>query len=213
MSRVSLNLRSDCGDERCEYFLDRWSSWCLDREGKELALLAIVPVSTYSRDVLDAKSRNMVVKAGRYFTYRVFDYNEELNPIHAINTSKAYRQGKPMTAAYREYPKPILQPWNLCILRHDFVDFGGYDEGGTLRAYIRMAVVGEIAIINQIMGHAEYLGRGVMNGLIYCLLQHIGREYPTVRFVNYLDLISCSEGLSRFKRSVGFETYTTHFVY
>ena len=65
-------------------------------------------------------------------------------------------------------------------------------------------LVNELAVIDQILGHADALPHGVMNGLVRELVE-VALGPGCVRAINYLTLRSSTPTLDRFKRSVGFE--------
>ena len=154
----------------------------------------------------------MVKKANRFFYYQTFNYNHHLEEIFAINTSTPHRQGKPMSLTYLTRPEPIRIPYKLCNTQHRYVFIGGFDDEHTLKAYCALAIVGEIAILNTIIGHCDSLSHGVMNGLISHLNTYL-HSTTGVRYLNYLDLINCLDGLASFKRSVGFRPVQVHFDY
>lgn len=205
---ISLGL--DCPEERdCNDYITKWGEWCLSHQSVPMAMMPIEPGYSYW---LDAKSRNMIVKSARYYYYQVFEYNNHLQDIYEINTSTPHRQGKPMAPSYLTRPEPIRVPYVLCNTKHRYVHIGGFDDSHTLRAYCALALVGEVAIINTILGHCDALPHGVMNGLMAYINSYLN-NFSGVKYLNYLDLINCGEGLSRFKRSVGFRSMEVHFDY
>lgn len=194
----------------CNRFLTKWSEWCYQRNHSNLALCEVTP--NYTRTVLNDKSRNMVRKAGRHFHFFKFDYNQHLDDMFDINISKRVRQGSRMTESYTERPTPIMVQDLLCKSVHADLWFGAFDAESKLRAYTNVAVIGEVAIINRILGHGDFLTFGVMNGLIAALVALLV-DNTAVRWLNYLDLESCREGLRKFKESVGFRTHQVCFEY
>jgi hypothetical protein len=189
--------RSRCG-YWCETSLNKWSLWCSDFDGSD----------DYFEN-LTAKSKNMVRKARkRGYVYHGFDYNNYLQDIYEINTSKSVRQGKPMTSSYTIYPTPIHSKYQGCD-NHTYFWAGGFKDG-KMYAYCAVAVVNELAIINTILGHADALTDGIMNGLINYLVQ-VCRVVYGVKYLNYLTMENSSESLQAFKRHVGFESYTVSF--
>jgi hypothetical protein len=178
----------------------------MDYDGRRMAL---IKVSDDYFESLDAKSRNMVRKAKkRGYVYHGFDYNNHLQDMYEINTSKPERQGKPMTDAYTTYPTPIHSEFQGCHM-HKYFRVGGF-KNGKMYVYCAVAVVNELAIINTILGHADALTDGIMNGLISYLVQACRVIYGA-KYLNYLSMESSGESLQAFKRSVGFESYQVHF--
>jgi len=206
---IELNIYGDltkCGPD-CAPFLAKWAAWCQQFDGNRLAL-----VYTDDRyyDSLDRKSRAMIRKAeARGYVYGSFNYNDHLDSIFEINTSKETRQGKPMTEAYLEKPTPINDYMQRCHV-HRYNRLGAFKDG-KLRAYCAMATLNELAILNTIIGHADALPDGVMNGLIHYIVMDCSYT-PGVKYLNYLTIESSGESLQAFKRSVGFESYQVRFV-
>jgi hypothetical protein len=166
-----------------------------------MALLDVATDDRY-RDLIGAKSRNMLRKVQRAgYAFETFEYNDHLDDLYAINTSKDERSGGPMTDAYRERPEPTRRPDQTCAHHHK-VYMGAFAEGH-LWGYCQLVTVGDLAIVNRFLGHAERLPDGIMNGLVAALVAHC-REHTVVRAINYLTLHSSTVELDRFKRSVGF---------
>ena len=215
--------RSECGPD-CEPLISRWSDWartafggCFDGElfgagasseaveivapAVPLALLEVPESIEPYHGLIGAKSRNMLRKAARNgYSYAEFDYNAWLDDIFEVNRSKRERQGQPMAQAYLEPPQPS-SPHDGCQL-HRIVSLGAFREG-RLRAYVRLIVLNELAIVNQFLGHGDDLPNGVMNGLVEAIVA-FALEDGHVKAVNYLTLHSATDSLDRFKRSVGF---------
>lgn len=194
-----------CGD-----FHQKWGDWCWTRQHQELALCLVT--DKYRKSVLDDKSRNMVKKSGQHFNYFKFNHNSYLDDMFEINTSKPVRQGKRMSPGYLEKPQPIILSHKLCRTVHNEIWLGAFDSKDKLRAYSHLAIIGELAIINRIIGHGDYLKFGVMNGLVDRMVSLLDEE-SNAKWINYLDLINCGEGLRRFKKSVGFQTHKVNFEY
>ncbi len=153
----------------------------------------------------------MITKAQRRgYTYGGFNYNDPniLQDIYEINTSKKERQNKPMSESYLEYPTPIGRELQRCDT-HKYLRVGGF-KYSKMYAYCAIAFVNELAILNTIIGHADALTDGVMNGLIDYLVMIC--ESERIRYLNYLTIESSGESLQAFKHSVGFESYEVRFV-
>jgi hypothetical protein len=166
-----------------------------------VALLEIPPGLDGYLQLIGAKSRNMLRKSERTgLTYDTFQWNDRLDDMFAVNTSKEIRSGGPMDARYSTRLKPMAQA-HWCS-RHKIVMVGGF-RNDALMSYCQLIMVNELAVINRILGHEAALADGVMNGLVAALVR-LCQTDGTVKAINYLDLISPAEGLVRFKRSVGF---------
>jgi hypothetical protein len=196
-----------CGND-CKAFVDRWDYWCADHHRNRLALIDVRKPNEYFHKVLDAKSRNMIRKCTKTgYTFRPFTYNNYLDAMYQINTSKEIRQGKPMSEKYRVRPEPIVKDYELCEM-HKHIWWGGFKDQELL-AYCNLVVLKDIAIINTILGHDKALTYGIMNGLINRLVWV--SKTTGVKYLNYLDLENCSKSMRRFKESVGFESYRVEF--
>lgn len=151
----------------------------------------------------------MVTKAKRRgYVYRTFLYNDYLQDMYEINVSKAERQNKPMTEGYMKYPTRIASEIVGCH-NHQYLRLGGF-KNGKLQAYCAVAIVNELAILNTIIGHADALTDGVMNGLIDFLVK-VCNTKGGVKYLNYLTMESSGESLQAFKHSVGFKSYEVNF--
>ncbi|MBV8889705.1 MAG: hypothetical protein JO305_08575 [Alphaproteobacteria bacterium] len=172
-----------------------------------LALVAIPEtLDGYLRQIGD-KSRNMIRKALRAgYSVRPFVSAGYLDDIFAINTSKEERGGTPMPPSYRQYPRPMeVAPERHCA-RHGIANIGCF-IGETLVAYCNLHILGELAIINRILGHGAHLRHGIMNLLVRGIVEYGVSRYPLIRAVNYLTLHSGRAGIDAFKRSVGFRSW------
>lgn len=170
------------------------------------ALLIVPPAITDYLKLIGDKSRNMLRKAERAgYAFRPFVTAGYLDDIYAVNTSKDSRQGRPMTEGYLRYPVPFDPEPNGYCARHRIDNFGCF-LGDTLVAYCNLVTIGELAVINRIIGHGEHLKNGVMNLLVKGMVEWAIGRYPAVRAFDYLTLDGRS-GLDRFKRSVGFQSY------
>jgi hypothetical protein len=155
-------------------------------------------------DFIGAKPRNMIRKAERAgYEFRRFDYNERLDEVFAVNTSKPVRAGGPLLARLEQRPSPIRDDRELCDV-HGSAFFGAFRDD-VLLAYIELVQVNELGIFNRILGHADALPDGVMNGLVRYVVSRCIDE-SAVRSLNYLTLVASAEGLVRFKLNVGFRS-------
>lgn len=184
----------ECGPD-CPAFLRRWTEWW---EKQTAAPVALLDTEAYL-DRAQQKTRNMVRKAGRLYSFREFDYNEHLDGMHAVNTSRSERQGKPMTDRYRKFPEPVRRQSVLCD-RHRYTWWGGFDIDGQLRGYCNLVILNEVGIVNSILGHAE--APAVVNGLFAYMA-----DWARVDWIHYLTLRNSGASLAAFKRRVGFAEY------
>ncbi len=228
---VVVDLGNNLDSDRwtiCEHF-DAWHRWAMAKFGgvfragrayarflpagqsvREFHLvgspLAILELPSTHEDYLDLigpKSRNMIRKAARSgYMFRRFEWNDRLDDIYQINTSMTARQGRPMTDTYTRRPEDRAYDQSDYSRSHQIRNYGGF-KGGHLVAYCCLHFCGDLAIINQILGHGDHLPFGVMNGLVDFMVQDCLRE-TSAKYVNYLTMRSATSGLSSFKKHVGF---------
>lgn len=138
----------------------------------------------------------------RGYRMRQIDRNQFIEEIHAINTSSAYRQGRPMDSAYRERV-PLYQDQPHVLY------FGMFNKDGTLVAYCNVGLFGNFAGTERVLGYKN--GDGVMYllfteiiGLLIETRQHMYFMYDT--------LFGAQEGMRRFKRRLGFRPYRARYT-
>jgi hypothetical protein len=123
--------------------------------------------------------------------------------IHAINTSAAHRQGRPMAPSYLERTEYSPLPEYPCA-RHATRITGVWAEDGSLVAYLVMLRSGDLALVSQILGHADHLPREVMFLLFQeALRREVSADPHGVVVYNRWD--SGSDGLRTNKELLGFE--------
>lgn len=133
--------------------------------------------------------------------YRFVDVarHERADEVHAINTSAETRQGRPMSSGYHVKPSTQPDPAATCPT-HGVHPYGVEDEHGTLVAYLWIYRAGDLALVSQILGHADHLEHEVMY-LLWAGM--IGRELREPGFVVYNRADSGTDGLRFYKERVG----------
>ena len=216
-------INENCGP-RCPSHITKWTEWFISRFGGvslpdnllqlgegtgistiPLAMLNVPKSIEEYHAKIGPKSRNMLRKATRAgYTSRSFLTANYLDDIFAINTSMKTRGGVEMSAGYQSYPTSSDDVSADYCENHHSVSIGVFLED-TLVAYVLMPIVGELAVVNRILGHGEHLNQGVMNLLVEGIVRYALDEAPNIKSVNYLTLRSSRAGIDRFKSSVGFE--------
>ena len=133
----------------------------------------------------------------RGYVVAQIDRNAYADQIHAINTSLAQRQGRPMSATYLAHQHQFEQLPNYRY-------FGVVAPDGKLVAYANLGLYGDFAALAQLMGYRN--NDGIMHLLIVdlvCMLIVEGRA----RFLMYDTFFGASSGLQCFKRMLGFQPY------
>lgn len=148
---------------------------------------------------LRSKTRTVINKSERYgYEFREFNWNDHLEEIYEINTSKDIRQSEPMRGWYRDPVKP--RQYTAEEGRY-YRYFGGFKDGA-LKAYFHYWVCGEFAVGKHIIGHIDHLRNGIMNGLLswtvkYCI------EQSSLKWITYGSWQESS--LGDFKKHAGFQ--------
>jgi hypothetical protein len=156
----------------------------------------------YSAQVESSARRNYR-KATRlgYTTQRVV-YNERLDDIAAIWRSTDVRQGE-MPADFRDGKvQPCHNPPSRSPL-HDY-PYLGVLKDGRLVAYAGCLVCGDLCMIEQIFGHADFQADGVVPMLIVDVARHVCERHPSVRWYGYGTFFGAGRSMRRFKRKFGF---------
>lgn len=108
-----------------------------------------------------------------------------------------------MSAGYRERPTFTPLPTYPCS-RHRITAYGVFTANAELVAYLVLYVCGDLALVSQILGHANHLQNDVMYLLTVETLRHtLERSGPAVAFYNRHD--SGTDGLRYFKERLGFQ--------
>ena len=171
--------------------------------------VALLPIPASLDGYLEDPSRRYVRRrrrraVARGFTVRSFASAEHLDEILEIHRSAPERQGVPMKGSYLK-PK-ALQQWAERFPTSD----GAFDRDGHLRANVHAPVVGDVAIMHRLLGHADALEDGVMYLLISevvgrCVAQRAADGQPG--WLMYDTLWGARPGLEEFKRRLGFAPY------
>lgn len=144
------------------------------------------------------KRRSRAARFG--YRFEPIDRADHIDAIHAVNTSMPKRQGRPMTAGYLERPTFAPLPAYECF-RHRIDCYGVF--ASTLVAYIVVYTCGQVALVSQILGHADHLANDVMYLLaVEAFRTTVDRSGPVVAFYNRHD--SGTDGLVYFKERLGF---------
>jgi hypothetical protein len=139
------------------------------------------------------------------YVFKRIDRDLYLDDIFAINTSMAERQGRQMTAAYRQRPDPFGPLPAYGCPRHQIRTYGVLKDGH-LVAYTWLYQVGQMCLFSTILGHGDHLGVGVMYLLVAEALRDVVAVAGT-RYAMYNMHVSGTEGLRFFKEQMGFAPF------
>jgi hypothetical protein len=152
----------------------------------------------YLRNV-SCKTRNTIRKSVKQgYEFGEFIWNDHLEEIYEVNTSKEIRVGGPMTGWYTKKvePRPEQGP--------GYAYYGAFKDG-ILRGYAHIVTAGDVAFVRHFMGHGAHLQNGIMNGLISHVVEaHAGATQP--RWLKYGTPWS-GPSASAFRRHAGFSEY------
>jgi len=201
---IRLQAHPRCvGGEACDAFarplLEQLSG---GPYGFPASLLALADIHVYLAEHRTARKRAMrAMRLG--YEARPISRADHLDDIHAINTSMPERQGRPMSPSYRERPTLTPLPAYDCP-RHRIDEHGVFAADGRLVAYLVMYVCGDLALVSQILGHADHLASDVMYLLaVEAFRATLDRSGPVTVFYNRWD--SGQDGLRYFKARLGFQ--------
>jgi len=197
---TAINVETGCDYAECAELA--WPLYKQLRIGYEVC--AAAPIVTV--DEWRAENRTARKRADRAWR-RGYDVtpilrHERADEIHAINTSADVRQGRPMTAGYRERPSETPLPDYPCA-RHGVYTYGVETADGELVAYLWLYRSGQLALVSQILGHADHLENEIMYLLWQGMIQHESGDPDG--FVVYNRWDSGSDGLRFFKERLGLE--------
>jgi hypothetical protein len=206
---VSIELS---GDERChqlyEAFTRRHARWRLIQNNKWGVALLKVPeqFGDYFDDAEQAHLRKQVRRASRAgFTVAPLDEpTGRLDEIMAIHRSATERQGQPMHPAY--FDEATVRRY----LERTADVYAVFDDAGVVRGYFCFRMCGPVACGERVLGHADFLGKGIM----YLLLTEVVRELSGRRQRSgrpvwmYFDMFpGASPGMRQFKQWIGCRPY------
>jgi hypothetical protein len=137
----------------------------------------------------------------RGYAMREIDRNAFIDEIYQINTSQAIRQGRPMADNYVR-KKTSYQH------RDNFKCFGAFNSEGRLVAYCNIAIFGNFAATDQLLGYKN------ADGVMYLLLAEIVCvliEDRSLEYFMYDSYLGARPGMRNFKKRVGFKPYCVRY--
>jgi hypothetical protein len=170
----------------------------------QLALLRIPDVHEEYLKAVGAKTRNMIRKSEKQgYEVREFTWNEYLDDIFDINTSKEIRTAGAM---YGWYTQPV-QPRYHTLEEQRYRKYYGVFKEERLWAYLNIILCGDFGFFKHFIGHADHLTYGIMNALISSTVRkYIGHSH--VKWLSYGTLTDGKLGSGEsFRRHAGFEGY------
>lgn len=198
---TAIGLETSCDHTMC----DRFSAPLYEQMASgryDLCSVLALPVDV---DVWRSEHRTARKRADRArmrgYWGRTIERHLYADAVYAINTSAAYRQGRPMTSGYQTYPSDHPLPEYPCA-RHAIRTYGVLEQD-TLVAYLWLYRVGDLALVSQVLGHATHLKHEIM----YLLFQTVIASESAIDAngsLVYNRHDSGTDGLRFFKERIGF---------
>lgn len=199
--QVVIGMEADCS-LACSDFVDPLFEQLSSGKYDVCSVQPIIEIQSWRASNRTARKRS--ARATRLgYEFAPVARHEYADDIYAINTSLRERQGRPMSRAYGEKVSTALDPDYPCP-RHGVHFYGVKDARGTLVAYLWVYRAGDLALVSQILGHADHLANDVM----YLLFEGaMTREYALhgTGYWVYNRQDSGTDGLRYFKSKLGFE--------
>lgn len=127
--------------------------------------------------------------------------------VHTVNTSTPERQGRPMSAGYRQ--QPVFSPIPQLCDRHHIYTYAVLDREETLVAYLWLYRCGDLAMVSSILGHHDRLRDDIM----YLLAAGtIAEQTPLGGTLFYNLHSSGTDGLRWFKERIGLAQENVEWV-
>lgn len=198
VEHVTVSLETACSQECAEFAFPLYRQ--LSEGRYDLCSVLELPSSVreWREDHRTARKRaDRAQRRGYRFVHVA--RHERVDEIHAINTSADARQGRPMSTGYAARPSADADPIRSCPA-HGVHPYGVEDSDGVLVAYLWIYRAGALALVSQILGHADHLHREIMYPLWEGMLDSELREPG---FVVYNRHDSGTDGLRFYKERVG----------
>ena len=196
---IQIALEVDCDFQECSEF-----AWPLYRQldSGRYDAMSVAPIQSFDEWMADHRTARKRARRCLERGYRFVHVHpdQRADELHAINTSLPERQGRPMSSGYQRRPIYTADPVYPCT-RHAVRRYGVEHEDGTLVAYLWLYRAGKLALVSQILGHAQHLENGIMYllwaGMVDCESAEPGG------FLVYNRHDSGTDGLRFYKERVG----------
>jgi hypothetical protein len=193
-------LETHCGYALCNQFATPLYEQVSEGHYEECAVLPLEGVWAWRQAHRTARKRADRASRRGYVFGRITRH-ERADEVQAINLSASHRQGRQMSAGYLHPPTTTPLPDYPCA-RHGVHTYGVEDSAGLLAAYSWVYRAGDLALVSQILGHADRLTDEIMYLLVQGL---VVAESARGGFLVYNRYDSGTEGLRFFKDRCGFE--------
>lgn len=196
-----IGLEVHCADPVCTQFAHPLFEQLSEGDYEECAVLPLWSVELWRDAHRTARKRaDRARRRGYYF--QPIQPHLLTDDLYAINTSATHRQGRQMSAGYQTPPPTDPLPDYPCS-RHGVHAYGVFSAESRLVAYSFIYRAGDLALVSQILGHADYLKDEVMYLLLEGVVDH--ESGPDGGLLVYNRYDSGTDGLRFFKDRCGFE--------
>lgn len=212
LEKKTLNLgTSSKGKEFYSSFTERHPKYFMFR--RKTQGVALICFSDYDRDFskyyASINGKNSAAyysrkASGRGYVCQRINPNDYVDDIYEINVSKKERQGREMSGSYSEKKTSYCSDPN-------FYPYGIISSSGKLVSYTWMYKLGEVAVVNTLLGHGDLLNDGIM----YLMISDIVKEMMNdraINFVMYDTYFGALPGLKMFKNKLGFKPYRVKWI-
>lgn len=158
------------------------------------------------------------------FFIKEINYHSYITEISEINRSKPIRCGREMKPDYLKsidelggQPKELMEPVNPSCRFHRGMFFGcfskeaGFWGDGKLVAYIGLNIYGDFVNYSMILGHGNYLKKGIMQFFHLKLLEFL-KANGFSRYIIYYLYDTPEQNLVDWKRRAGFRPHKITFT-
>lgn len=199
---LAIGLELDCRSDVCRQFGRPLYEQMASGRYDACSVLPL-PVHLDEWRVAHRTARKRADRAARRgYAFGPIDRHLYSRDIFEINTSAPARQGRPMSSGYLVETEFGPLPAYPCS-RHAVRTYGVTGTDGRLVAYLWLYRCGQLALVSQILGHADHLENEVM----YLLMQGVVEAESAVDadgIVVYNRHDSGTDGLRWFKERCGF---------
>lgn len=198
VAATRIGLETFCAYDSCTEF-----AWPLYRQLTQgnYDECAVLPLNGLAWRAEHRTARKRADRAHRRgYRFKTVLRHDRVAEIAAINTSTPERQGRVMSDGYWKPPSREPLPDYPCP-RHGIRQYGVEAPDGTLIAYLWCYRSGDLALVSQILGHADHLENEVMFLLVQGAVE---LESADGGFMVYNRYDSGGDGLRFFKERTGF---------
>ncbi len=145
--------------------------------------------------------KNLKLATKHGYTYAKVDSRAAIDEIMEVNRSVPQRGGRPMDAVYLDkemFAAIAGSVAEACVVRA---------PDGRIVAYALVPNIGDLWLVDYVLGHGDHLKRGIMYLLMTKIIEEkfALAEIPgNPRWIMYDTLLGAGEGLRQFKRVLGF---------